>query len=514
MDNKINNQKPLKAPNDETLKTINNETQNNIANQLGMDNDFLQPPGDISAATQYRNLINNDTFNRQEAIKRFNLKEAIRNDRQKIVLTNKGFAPPGEDDLLTTNNLDYSFTNDNTLGILANNRKNTRYYQEVYKLQNISSRQRMKYEERLVVATDRPAFPNKDIWDKYFDPTTGTFKEIDLCCLAFNNVTCPNNITTNADQNFPYFVSRGGKLYIKVPKEFDTNKYTIILNPSLKNIRYVRVRSIEAPKKLNIVNKYNNLLMLDVKDPCNTNPCRYPGELPFALLLIPIGSYTIDELLAEIISQLNSVVCQCDPFSYYYNPNTGEITINSEYEFKLKFWFSTLYPQFNLYEMLGFKDPFPTDADGNEIYTKVFTNLVEQPSPLTNLGLINQVPYRTPNLDIHDYIFLAIKTLSVIKDESVTTSDIFGKILLKEPSLPFVSTTKVFQQTLNTLESLEIEWLDAFGNLVDFQGQENSFLLEFVEEQDKLKNSEFSNTRGLNNYDPSVPKVIYKLNPN
>ncbi|MEX0598100.1 MAG: hypothetical protein WD512_16550, partial [Candidatus Paceibacterota bacterium] len=106
------------------------------------------------------------TYNRQKDLQRFELNDRIRRDRQKMVLKG-GQDTISSDDLLVTNNLDASFTNENTVSALPNNRKETRYYQENYVYLNISSRQRQKFNERPVISSDRETFPNKQLWDEF-----------------------------------------------------------------------------------------------------------------------------------------------------------------------------------------------------------------------------------------------------------------------------------------------------------------------------------------------------------
>jgi hypothetical protein len=457
----------------------------------------------------------NNTYNRQEAINRFELRDKLQKQANSIVLRDKGFAPPSADDLLTTNNLDVSFTNENTLAMLPNNQRDRRYYQEVYRIVGVNSRQRQKYNERPVVAADRINFPNKEIWDEFFNSVDGSFNNINACCVTFNNIL-------GFTQEFPNYFIKNCQLWFREPINPNTNQYSILLQPPPRHIRYVRLRSVETPLILNVVNKYNNLLLLDVINPCTGKSFEYTTDnnnsLGFALLLIPIGRYTVAQLVETIVALLNTAAefC-CEPFSGIYNENTGEITFNCEYSFHLKFWFSTLYPQFNLFEMLGFKTAFPVDSQGNTIYVNSWTNLVDEPSPLTSAGLVNKVPFRFPNLDVHEYIYLAIRFLNVITDAAVATdTDVFAKVLLKERFVGqnLINTSKVFLEPLDKIERLDIQWLDAYGNLVDFGGQENSFMLEFVVYQDKLKDSDFSTLRGISNYDPNVDKVVFKSNPN
>ena len=480
----------------------------------------------------------NYTYNRQRDLKRFELQDRIRQERQKIILKNDT-NEIDNDDLLVTNKLDASFTNENTLGTLSNNRTETRYYQENYVYINISSRQREKYEERPVIAEDKNVFPNKALWDQYWNKETGKFGgengdsnrgengdsnrgengdsnrgengDIDLCCVVFNNLL-------NLGQEFPFFFNRDNQLWIRVPKDLNPNRYSVILRPPRRNVRAVRLVSVEGPRNLDVVNEQNNVMLLDVIDPCTCESFHFDDDMPFATLMIPIGSYTVESLLKMIVAILNETVsnelkrlCRpgCEPFTYFYDEGTGQIDILSEFKFHLKFWFSTTTPQFNLWDMLGYDYPYPRDGMNQPLYVNNFTNLVMRPSPLVS-GKMNKVPYKLPNLDVYDYVYLVINGMRVIQDEQISLDDdVFAKVLIRENR--FLSSTKIYQVALDKLETISVKWLDQFGNLLDMKGQENSFLLEIVEYQDRLKDADYSSHRGLRNFDEEVTRVQYKF---
>lgn len=472
------------------------------------------PDMDAFASTERAN----DTFNRQNALQRFALNDKLRKDRQRIVLKSDPHVLDS-DDLLMTNNLDASFTNENTVGTLPNNRMESRYYQENYVYINVSSRERQRFIERPVIPEDRETFPNKEIWDEFFDPVTGIFggDDLDLCCLTLNNV-----VETNFDrvlefgQEFPYFFQRENQLFIQVPNDLEPNQYSVVLRPARRHVRSIRLVSVEPPRLLDVVNNQNNLVLIDVIDPCTSESIPHvpDPDLPFSMFLIPLGSYTIETLLITIVKQMNATVERCNPFYYEYEETTGIISFKAKGKFKfhMKFWFSTNFPQFNLWEMLGFEFPYPRDEQNEPAYVDCFTNAIVEPSPLTTV-IENMKPFKRPRLDILDYIYLEIEGLGVIQDPQVPGGDLFGKILLRVDSLDqtrALGITKIFPEPLDRLERLRVRWVDPFGNLLDIKGQENSFLLEIVEYQDRLKDADFSSQRGLRNYDDEVTKVAYK----
>lgn len=453
------------------------------------------------------------TLGRQGALQDFELKDKIRRDQQQIVLKTDPHSL-ASDDLLMTNSLDASFTNQNTIGTLPNNQIKNRYYQENYQLINISSRQRQKFISRPVTAEDRETFPNKEIWDEFFDPETNTFggDDLEICCLALNQVLASNSERIlEFGQEFPFFFQKENELQIQVPNDINPNEYTITLRPARRHIRSIRLVSVEPPRFLDVINEQNNLILLDVIDPCigESLPHVPDPDLPFSMFLVPLGDYTIPTLLDAIVLGMNSTVERCNPFLSVFNPNTGEITFkveNSKWQFHMKFWFSTTFPQFNLWEMLGFEFPYPRDAENQPAYVSEFSNLVTEPSPLAP-ELNNVHPFKFPSLDIFDYIYLVVDGLAVVQDPQVIDADLFAKVLVRESR--FISSSKIFTEPLDKLEIIRVRWLDPFGNLLNVKGQENSFLMELVEYQDRLKDADYSSQRGVRNFD-EIERVQHK----
>jgi len=223
----------------------------------------------------------------------------------------------------------------------------------------------------------------------------------------------------------------------------------------------------------------------------------------------------MNEVVAKEIEETMGKTCK--PFSYYYNAATGQIDFLGEFEFHMKFFFSTTMPQFNLWQMLGFEFPYPRDVENRPIYVKKFSNLVIRKSPIAPKQ-VNLVPYARPSLDIFDYVYLAIEGMKVIQDDAVTNdTDIFAKVMVGDMvgdrggnCNRFISSTRVYSDPLDRLNEIKVKWVDQFGNLLDMKGQENSFLLEIVEYQDRLKDADFSSQRGLNNFDQEVERVQHK----
>jgi len=463
----------------------------------------------------------NYTLNRQGAIRRFQLRDKIRKDNQKVVLKSECALP--EDDLLSTNQIqEYQdpskpkpkTTTPDQLGLLPTNLINERYFQENYSLVNISSRQRNQYYIKTVTLEDRMDFPNQDIFDEYYDPETGNFGDLLKCSSTFNNVL------GLLGQDLPCYFAEGGKLKLRIKNDTDTNQYRVNLNPVLKNVRTIRLVSAEIPLTINNITPHNNLLMLDVIDPCTGQSFDFDTDLPFMLLLIPPGDYDVPQLLETITALLNCALqcinrssAKCPAFGYKYVPETGEIEFMSKYKFHLKFWFSCTEAQFNVWDMLGFPGPYPMDENRNPVYVKVFSNLVDRLSPLGEIpGLMNRVPAKRPSMDIYSFIYLIVKELGVLRDTNIPDGkEILAKVFLSEPQ-KLISGTKVFDVPVETIERFDVEWVDEYGQLVDFGGRDNSFTLQILEYVDKLKRVDYNSQRGTRNYEDRIPSISYGVN--
>jgi hypothetical protein len=292
------------------------------------------------------------------------------------------------------------------------------------------------------------------------------------------------------------------------------------LNPTLKNVRSIRLVSAEIPLEINNITPYNNMLMLDVIDPKTQQSIDFDSDLPFMLLLIPPGNYDIAGLMDTIVALLNHAmefVCmstsECPAFSYKYVETTGEIEICSKFCFHLKFWFSCTEIQFNVWDMLGFPEPFPTDDNNNPIYLNKWSNLVERVSPLGDgASLVNKVPAKKPGLDIFRYVYLVVKGLRVLRDTNVAEgNDILAKVFLSEEQ-KLITGTKIFDVPVENIYVFDVEWIDEYGQLVDFGGRDNSFTLQILEYQDKLKRADYNSQRGMRNYEERVPSIAYSVN--
>uniref|UniRef100_A0A6C0J3Y1 DUF5901 domain-containing protein n=1 Tax=viral metagenome TaxID=1070528 RepID=A0A6C0J3Y1_9ZZZZ len=197
----------------------------------------------------------------------------------------------------------------------------------------------------------------------------------------------------------------------------------------------------------------------------------------------------------------------------------------------------------DLWYMLGFPWPYEISNDADDRYTTELTNLVnfgihtvlnedsinndifdrdqvENSASLsaiyaTNINLSstahnvmnNYRPYQYPSLG-NSYIYLVLKGLKAINHihqfnnvTSFNDNDIFAKIQLNvavgEISYnTYVDNPLIFLNSLDKLDSLNIEWVDDRGIAVDFNKVDHSFTLEIIHYVTQLDVNEFDTGLG------------------
>jgi hypothetical protein len=147
--------------------------------------------------------------------------------------------------------------------------------------------------------------------------------------------------------------------------------------------------------------------------------------------------------------------------------------------------------------MLGFKSHHELDSNGDDLYTQELNNLHNTGDLLDFSNGIR--PYRFPNFNIYNYIFLCINDYMNIVDLNIN-NNIFAKIQLIDER---ISTDRTWSPYLClipivTLDSLKIKFIDYAGNLIDFQDINHSFTLEIIELQEILVDVNKNTRRGDN----------------
>ena len=275
-----------------------------------------------------------------------------------------------------------------------------------------------------------------------------------------------------------------------------------------------------------------------------TVPLSKDNLFNFILILLDIGNYTVESLAVHLESKLNeacklyTLKRYADLFQVLFIKETGEFKIickRQEVNFHLKFYseFSGLIDVYNpsnplekigktqgiinsywrdLWFLLGFPWPYEINKEGTDKFTSLLTNKISigPHSVLTTTHVNNDIfdrtlalttketvlntimtlkPFKYPDLSIR-YIYLVIKGFKALQHVNQFNSfigfknaDIFAKVQILNDQIcfnSFVINPLVFLNVISDVASLQISWIDESGNLVDFNGSDHSFTLEFI----------------------------------
>jgi len=470
-----------------------------------------------------------NTYGVQREVKRFALREHVGKEQQ--ILSNPEKKNLLDDDLMHTN------PNISTDPVKEKHLNESRYVKEVVTYFNIDSRNREKWDEKLL-----PKNPHTRAYTRESENCLIEKFTADQLNLEHQSEN-PTSILLD-----PY-IERSGDIWCREPLDYDPNDYQIHFPTPLNNVKKVRLVSSEIPNPYQTINPWNNLIILDIHD---EDLCRTPEEielglsksisikspgLPFFLIQIPIGTYDFLELIEEIQEQVNQVVCHrsqegfTDLFCIQGNLRTGSVDISinpppgRNLTFHWRFWYAPEIPSNRLlYWMLGFAQPYERNVDGSNKYVTSWTNIRDFPAQESNIrnvyynqesknpcaskklvhyGFKNLRPYRNINLQPEQYIYMIIENIGTLIDLNQPSTQIFAKIQL--PVAPgevafntFVNSPKFYVDApLDSLETLKIKWVDSDGNLIHWHGLEHSFTIEITQYLDRIAINDFSSTRGV-----------------
>jgi len=164
-----------------------------------------------------------------------------------------------------------------------------------------------------------------------------------------------------------------------------------------------------------------------------------------------------------------------------------------------------------LWYLLGFSWPCNLDNTGLDIYATELNNCIRYMNNLLNRdNNSDDVFQNTPNIratitangdnlylrpsrypDMGTrYINLVMKgyknmNQQLVNNNSSLEADIFTKVLLNVPTgqiayNTYVDNPFIFTNLTDVLKTLNFQWVDQYGNFVDFGGIEHSFTLEFI----------------------------------
>lgn len=225
--------------------------------------------------------------------------------------------------------------------------------------------------------------------------------------------------------------------------------------------------------------------------------------------------------------------------------------------FHWRFWAHWSIPEERtLYRMLGFAKPFLRAKDGSDYYSDVYDNIwrlgtsensLESANGTPDIRVLEDArgssksrsrfcpgriprPFAKPNLFPETFFYLIINNLDLGNDAiyacnpDITINNIFAKIQIQPSccdngncvasvntpnsnrSAQFnnylfntgISTNKVYLESpLRTLDRMEIRFVDAFGDPIDFGHLDHSLTFRIVQYIDYLVDSNFDSTRGV-----------------
>lgn len=381
------------------------------------------------------------------------------------------------------------------------------------------------------------------------------------------------------------FFTKDCRIFMKIPKFPNPNNYTIFFNSPFSYIKEISLIAAEIPNPFRTIEAHNNKIIFHIKDyNGRALPFRqdYRG-IPFFLIEIVPGIYSLESLLREIENLANAAIDECSSldtdslkFKVSYdcvteivkiellnvkseNKNKAGSKNKKEWLFHWRFWSHCTIPEERtLYRMLGFAKPFLRDRDGSDYYSNCYDSgwLLSSSSSSSNsrcnTGLSNSVfpensrrntiqrPFARPNLFPETFFYLIIDNLDMGNDAiyacnpDTTINNIFAKIQVIPCSNGYncssnsynnglnnnstngrcfnscnnsnndylyntqVSSNKVYLESpLRTLDRMDIRFVDAFGDLVDFGRLEHSLTFRIVQYIDYLVDTNFDSTRGI-----------------
>lgn len=429
-----------------------------------------------------------------------------------------------------------------------------RYVKEIREVININSIQRQVFSSDAV----EPRDPDTGIYIRQVVKTDENGNEFISLEEFDENILNAEFTPGENDVIRPYIRNLSNDIIFRRFMFPNPNSYEIQLSRAFTNVKSIRLLSTEIPNVYNVVNKYNNIITLDIIDldkelNYNESQIGITRSIPirtgnsffnYLLIQLPIGSYDFQSLLQMFQTTLNEAVSReyHDDFHNLFtvtgNTHTGKVKIKlndpegRNLAFHLAFT-ETVRQYTDLWYILGFPSPMLINPDSTPRHVKEMTNLfdfgqnpifqrLQDQSTITNggqltVGLPSSTvenyriirPYRRPDLNIK-YIYLVIEGLGAVEevlgpDQNVVfdSTNVFAKILLNVPLgetayNTFISNPKIFVDSpLPRLDRLKIRWIDPFGLPVDFQGVNHSFTLELVTYIDKIQSTGFDSKRGV-----------------
>lgn len=290
------------------------------------------------------------------------------------------------------------------------------------------------------------------------------------------------------------FIEKEGRIYVRREKDVTPSDYTVTLNTPIYHVKAIRVVASEIPNPYRTIGPHNNRIIFHIKDAKTGRILPFRRDyrsIPFYLIEIPEGNYTLRSLIGTIEDRCNealrkySQASSTNPTQYVQfridaDEITGIIKISlqevsspnshrhsnghshlhsqlhsdwhSHWHFHWRFWSHWTIPEEqSLYRMLGFARPYLKNPDGTDHYGPVFDNVwrlgysqrpTDPGAGLEELraekGRLRPRPQPRPfskiNLAPETYIYLIIEGLNLNNDNILDTNpeqnidNIFAKV--------------------------------------------------------------------------------------
>jgi len=242
----------------------------------------------------------------------------------------------------------------------------------------------------------------------------------------------------------------------------NSNEFKFTLQRPLKNVTKLELVTAEIPNTEYLVDNTNN--KIDLTDNGNAET-----------ITLTEGDYDADSLATELATRLNALT-NGTIFTVTFSDATGKYTIGGDQNFSL------------LFSTGANADSIATSTDGRQVgylqrgnsARRLLGFNIEDTTSGTSVTSTNKIM-----LIKHPYVVLELgpdvyENLDYFDDRSTSA---FGKILLDDDNLVTkykesdYEIARTYDPPLKKLEFLYVKWRSYGGNLYDFEGHENSFLL-------------------------------------
>lgn len=386
---------------------------------------------------------------------------------------------------------------------------------------------------------------------EYYWNSIECLNNVTSACLEACRPPVCQVISENHNSIAEPFFTRDCTIFMKLPRYPNPNNYTIFFNLPFSYVKEISLVASEIPNPFKTIGLHNNKIIFHIKERKSGRVLPFKSDyrgIPFFVIEIVPGIYSdITQLLREIENLANLSIEELSRANLKFKLSYDSITdivrielidsianerLKDEWIFHWRFWSHCTIPEERtLYRMLGFAKPFLKEKDGSDYYANIYDNIWKTVGSNDCNVFIKQSrkqakPFAKPNLFPETFFYLIINNIDLGNDAiyvcnpNITINNIFAKIQIYNQNCDFfpvntrnlnssdlrnnilyntaISTNKVYlENPLRKLDRMDISFVDAFGDLVDFNMQNHSLTFRIVQYIDYLVDSNFDSTRGI-----------------